>query len=77
MVLCFENVCGAVNICALLVLIFARTPSEALLIKCFDSKKDKAKLSPHTAFQCEFDAGPPRQSIEVRCLVFWESDTVE
>ncbi|KAF2160517.1 hypothetical protein M409DRAFT_29137 [Zasmidium cellare ATCC 36951] len=39
-------------------------PEEVLLIKCFDSKNDRARLSPHTAFQCEFDEGPPRQSIE-------------
>lgn len=54
------------------------TPEETLMIKCFDSKKDgRARRTPHTAFQTEFDQGPPRQSIEVRCLVFWENESVE
>lgn len=49
-------------------------PDEALLLKIFDSSKraDVAKRCPHTSFQCEQDSGPPRQSVEVRCLVFWE-----
>jgi hypothetical protein len=50
------------------------TPEEVVFIKCFDSKKDRARRSPHTAFvdpKTEHDPRP-RESIEVRCLVFWE-----
>ncbi|KAI9049691.1 hypothetical protein LZ554_005847 [Drepanopeziza brunnea f. sp. 'monogermtubi'] len=58
------------------------TPDEAMFIKCFDSrgeglpegKKGLARCTPHTAFE---DPGTPasapgRQSIEVRCLIFYE-----
>ncbi|KAK4116645.1 hypothetical protein N656DRAFT_774961 [Canariomyces notabilis] len=58
------------------------TPDEAMFIKCFDSwgeglpdgKKGVAALTPHTAF---IDPQTPpgtkgRESIEVRCLVFYE-----
>jgi hypothetical protein len=58
------------------------TPDETMLLKCFDSrgegmpggKKGLAVRTPHTAFvdpQTPADA-PGRQSIEVRCLVFYE-----
>ncbi|KAE8362748.1 hypothetical protein BDV27DRAFT_165943 [Aspergillus caelatus] len=58
------------------------TPDEALLIKCFDSRGQYepcgivgvASSAPHTAFkdpETPSDA-KPRQSIEVRCLVFYE-----
>jgi hypothetical protein len=58
------------------------TPDEVLLLKCFDSwgegmpngKKGLAVRTPHTAFtdpKTPEDA-PGRQSIEVRCLVFYE-----
>jgi hypothetical protein len=58
------------------------TPDEALFIKCFDSRGQSvpngkhgiASYTPHTAFvdpQTPKDA-PGRQSIEVRCLVFYE-----
>ncbi|KAI1804849.1 hypothetical protein F4811DRAFT_518619 [Daldinia bambusicola] len=57
-------------------------PDEVLLLKCYDSfgegqpqgKPGIAVGTPHTAFvdpQTPKDA-PPRQSIEVRCLVFYE-----
>ncbi|EAT89064.1 hypothetical protein HBI56_036560 [Parastagonospora nodorum] len=57
------------------------TPEEVLLLKCFDSwgegmpngKKGIAVRTPHTAFsdpKTPEDA-PGRQSIEVRCLVFY------
>ncbi|TGJ78907.1 hypothetical protein E0Z10_g9856 [Xylaria hypoxylon] len=53
------------------------TPQEVLLIKCFDSKTDgRARRIPHTAFvdpSSKADA-PPRESIEVRCLVFHPQD---
>lgn len=48
-------------------------PTEALLIKQFDSSQDvPARRCPHTAFTTSADCGPSRESIEVRCLVFWE-----
>ena len=57
------------------------TPEEAMFIKCFDSKgrnvggdKNRADNTAHTAFidpETPADA-PGRQSIEVRCLVFYE-----
>lgn len=57
------------------------TPEEVMLIKCFDSKSEVheggqhgiAGYTPHTAFvdpATPADA-PGRQSIEVRCLVFY------
>ena len=53
-------------------------PDEALLIKQFDSsQKVAARRCPHTAFTTEFDNGPTRQSMEVRCLVFWEDQQQE
>ena len=49
------------------------TTSEVLLLKCFDSKIDgRARFAPHTAFtdpSTPADA-PPRESIELRTLVF-------
>jgi hypothetical protein len=49
---------------------------EALLLKCFDSKTDgRARFAPHTAFTdptAPADA-PPRESIEVRTLVFHQA----
>jgi hypothetical protein len=46
---------------------------EALLLKCYDSKDDgRARFAPHTAFvdpKTPPDA-PPRESIELRALVF-------
>lgn len=58
------------------------TPEEVMLLKCYDSfgdgepmgKKGIAVRTPHTAFvdpNTPADA-PGRQSIEVRCLVFYE-----
>ena len=58
------------------------TPDETMFIKCFDSKSDgfpggtpgRARCTPHTAFidpDTPKDA-PGRQSIEVRCLVFYD-----
>lgn len=58
------------------------TPDEVMLLKCFDSRGDGmpngtkglAVRTPHTAFvdpDTPSDA-PGRQSIEVRCLVFYE-----
>jgi hypothetical protein len=58
------------------------TPDEVMLLKCFDSwgegmpngKKGLAVRTPHTAFidPATPESAPGRQSIEVRCLVFYE-----
>ena len=51
------------------------TPEEVLLIKIYDSEVDgRARRTPHCAFVTPEDHGPPRESVEVRCLVFWEGD---
>jgi hypothetical protein len=53
-------------------------PEEVLLIKCFDSRKDgTARRAPHSAFATDEDYGPARESIEARCLVFWENESSE
>lgn len=50
-----------------------------MLIKCFDSKVDgRARRVPHTAFVNEATANEkPRESIEVRALVFHEDQAAE
>jgi hypothetical protein len=47
-------------------------PDEVLLLKCYDSRTDVARFAPHTAFvEPEIpDGAPPRESIELRTLVF-------
>ncbi|KAH7882170.1 hypothetical protein F5I97DRAFT_429775 [Phlebopus sp. FC_14] len=49
-----------------------QTPDEVILIKCFDSDVDRARLTPHSAFMDDTSPkeAPLRQSIEVRALVF-------
>ena len=57
-------------------------PDEVMFIKCFDSrsegqpggKKGIAALTPHTAFidPNTPEGAKPRQSIEVRCLIFYD-----
>ncbi|KAK1223373.1 hypothetical protein PQX77_013772 [Marasmius sp. AFHP31] len=53
------------------------TPEELILIKCYDSIEDGsvAVLTPHTAFEDPTTpAGtPPRESIELRALVFYDN----
>ena len=51
-------------------------PDEALLLKCFDSKTDgRARFAPHTAFDDPTAPADvlPRESIEIRTLVFHEA----
>lgn len=58
------------------------TPEEVMFIKCFDSRADgfpggvegRARCTPHTAFVDPNTPkeAPGRQSIEVRCLVFYD-----
>ncbi|KAL1893735.1 hypothetical protein Sste5346_006236 [Sporothrix stenoceras] len=51
-----------------------QTTDEVMLIKCFDSADDGsvARRVPHSAFRDkEYDDAPPRESIEVRALVFY------
>ncbi|KAF7973599.1 hypothetical protein HWV62_14758 [Athelia sp. TMB] len=51
-------------------------PDEGVLIKCFDSVQDGsvAVLTPHTGFDDPStpDNAPPRESIELRALVFYD-----
>ncbi|KZV82483.1 hypothetical protein EXIGLDRAFT_626964 [Exidia glandulosa HHB12029] len=54
-----------------------QTPGEVVLLKCYDSedKPGRALLTPHSAFidpTAPADA-PPRESIEIRALVFYEN----
>jgi hypothetical protein len=54
-------------------------PDEVILIRCFDSKMDgRCRRAPHSAFEDpDRREGRPRQSIEVRCAVFWEDEALE
>jgi hypothetical protein len=47
---------------------------EALLIKCYDSRTDVARFTPHTAFDNPFTplSAPPRESIEFRTIAFFD-----
>ncbi|KAJ4305756.1 hypothetical protein N0V90_001287 [Kalmusia sp. IMI 367209] len=50
------------------------TPSEVLLIKCFDSDTSVARRSLHSAFEDPtYQNRESRQSIEVRCLVCYDA----
>ena len=51
--------------------------NEVILLKCYDSKEDgRARFTAHTAFQDPNTAAgaAPRESIEVRALVFWPAE---
>jgi hypothetical protein len=51
--------------------------NEAILLKCYDSKEDgRARFSAHSAFDDPTSApdAAPRESIEVRALVFWPAN---
>jgi len=53
--------------------------NEAILLKCYDSKDDgRARFTAHTSF--EDPSSPPnaapRESIEVRALVFWPPEAI-
>lgn len=47
---------------------------EALLIKCYDSRTDVARFTPHTAFDNPLTplSAPPRESIEFRTIAFFD-----
>jgi hypothetical protein len=47
---------------------------ETLLIKCYDSREDVARFTPHTAFESPQTrpGAPPRQSIEFRTIAFFD-----
>jgi len=53
-------------------------PNEAILLKCYDSKDDgRARFTAHTSFE-DPNSSPsaaPRESIEVRALIFWPPET--
>ena len=51
--------------------------NEVILLKCYDSKEDgRARFTAHSAFEDPNSApdAAPRESIEVRALVFWPAD---
>ena len=52
--------------------------NEAILLKCYDSKADgRARFTAHTSFE-DPNSPPnaaPRESIEVRALVFWPAES--
>ena len=53
----------------------AMQPDEAILLKCYDSAEDgRARFTAHTAFKdpATPPGAPPRESIEIRALVFFE-----
>jgi hypothetical protein len=50
---------------------------EVILLKCYDSKEDgRARFTAHSAFEdpTSLPDAAPRESIEVRALVFWGSE---
>ena len=52
--------------------------NEAILLKCYDSKDDgRARFTAHTSFDDPSSPpnAAPRESIEVRALVFWAPET--
>jgi hypothetical protein len=52
--------------------------NEVILLKCYDSKEDgRARFTAHSAFDDPTSApdAAPRESIEVRALVFWPAET--
>jgi hypothetical protein len=53
---------------------YAQRPDEVTLIKCFDSLDDgRARRAPHTAFTNSAEEDKePRESIEIRALVFYD-----
>jgi hypothetical protein len=53
---------------------YKQRPDEPLFIKCYDSLDDgRARRTPHSAFENSAHSGePPRESIEVRTLVFYD-----
>ena len=51
------------------------TAEEAYVFVCYDSRKDRARFTPHTGF-VDPTTPPdalPRHSIETRAFVFWEN----
>ncbi|MGD9982501.1 MAG: CmcJ/NvfI family oxidoreductase [Hyphomonadaceae bacterium] len=47
---------------------------EAIMIKCYDSRTDVARFTPHTAFESQLTrfGVPPRESIEFRTIAFFD-----
>jgi hypothetical protein len=53
-------------------------PNEAILLKCYDSKDDgRARFTAHTSFDDPSSPpnAAPRESIEVRAMLFWPPET--
>ncbi|KAK4645176.1 hypothetical protein QC761_000610 [Podospora bellae-mahoneyi] len=52
---------------------YAQTPEEVTLIKCFDTEEGVARRVPHSSFiDPDEEDKAPRESIEVRTLVFYD-----
>ena len=51
----------------------AQTPGEIWLVKCFDSRADVARRTPHSALDDPEAFGGARESVEVRALVLHDS----
>lgn len=49
---------------------------EALVFVCYDSRKGRARFTPHCGFTDPQSCpnAPPRQSIELRAYAFWEHE---
>ena len=49
---------------------------EAYIFKCYDSRADRARFTPHAAFEDPTTplAAPERESIEIRAYAFWENE---
>lgn len=55
-------------------------PGECLFVKCFDTIRDgkTARRTPHSAFVDPTNTdNTKRESVEIRCLVFWEGQPAE
>ena len=52
------------------------TPEEAWVFKIYDTKESVAKCAVHSSFPLagQTEAEPARQSIELRCFVFWDDE---
>ena len=55
------------------------TPDEAYVFVEYDSRVDRARFTPHTGFKDPTSApdAPPRESVELRALVFWEHEAAQ
>ncbi|KAK5633667.1 hypothetical protein RRF57_009381 [Xylaria bambusicola] len=52
-------------------------PDEALIFKCYDSKNPSGSRCCHSSFRLPQTAEAPRESMEMRCFVFYENEPLE